>query len=69
MKKPAIKAKALRIMNHVYRHRGKYAVLTTAMVFMYLQSQASKEWTEFMVEKGIDPMEFFVPEYFAELNS
>ncbi len=64
-----VKSKAVSVKNHVDRNRGKYAVLVTASVFIYLQSQASKQWTEFLVEKGIDPMEFFVPEYFEELNS
>jgi len=68
MLKP-IKSKAVSVKNHVARNKVKYAVLGTASVFLYLQYQASAQWTEFMMEKGIDPMEFFNPEYFAELNS
>lgn len=68
MLKP-ITSKAVSVKNHVLRNKCKYAVLGTASVFMYMQYLASSQWTEFMMEKGIDPMEFFNPEYFAELNS
>ena len=69
MKKPAIKSKVISVKNHVARNKVKYAVLGTASVFMYIQYTASQQWSEFLTEKGIDPMEFFNPEYFAELNS
>ncbi len=68
MLKP-IKSKAISVKNHVYRHRVAYTALVTASAFIYLQTRASAQWTEFLVEKGIDPMEFFIPEYFEELNS
>jgi LPS sulfotransferase NodH len=69
MKKPAIKSKVISVKNHVRRNQVKYAIAGTAMVFLYIQYKASEQWTEFLTEKGIDPMEFFNPEYFAELNS
>ena len=64
-----VKSKAISVKNHVRRNRGKYIALTVASAFLYLQITSAQQWTEFMVEKGIDPMEFFNPEYFAELNS
>lgn len=65
----SVKKKAVSVKNHVRRNQVKYAIAGTAMVFMYIQYKASEQWSEFLEEKGIDPMEFFNPEYFAELNS
>lgn len=48
--------------NHVDRNRGKYASLATAAMFVVLMQTANKQWTEFLIEKGIDPDEFFNPE-------
>lgn len=66
--KNQIKSKAISIKNHVHRNRGKYAVLVTATAFIYIQQIANAQWTEFLTEKGIDPMEFFNPERFEELK-
>ena len=67
MKKPAIKSKAISVKNHVNRNRGKYSALAPPRCSPSRYSR--KQWTEFLIEKGIDPMEFFNPERFSELNS
>lgn len=63
-----VKSKAVSVKNHVIRHRGKYSAGTTALVFLWLMIYRANEWTEFLVEKGIDPDEFFNPEFYAELH-
>jgi hypothetical protein len=68
--KKTIKEKAISAKNHVVRHRAKYAALATLIVMLELQQISNRQWTEFLVEKGIDPLEFFVPEeYFEKLHS
>lgn len=64
-----IKSKVVSTKNHIVRHRAKYAALVTFIAMLELQQISNKQWTAFLVEKGIDPMEFFTPEYFEELNS
>lgn len=67
--KNAIKEKAVSAKNHIHRHRAKYAALATFIVMLEVQHMSAMQWTAFLEEKGIDPLEFFVPEYFEELNS
>lgn len=64
-----IKSKAVSVKNHVIRNRAKYATLITFLVMVEVQHMSALQWTEFLKEKGIDPLEFYNPEYFAELNS
>ena len=56
------------IGRHINRHRGKYAAAATFLVMAKLQHASSEQWKAFLVEKGIDPMEFFIPEYYEELQ-
>lgn len=67
--KDAIKSTAVSVKNHVHRNRAKYAAGATFAVMLKLQMHTATQWTEFLKEKGIDPLEFFNPEYFEELNS
>jgi hypothetical protein len=41
------------LKNHVYNNRGKYAMLSTAVVFTWIASQRAKEWNEFLKEQGV----------------
>jgi hypothetical protein len=68
MLKP-IRSKAVSVMNHVNTHRGLYVGVTVFTIMVALQYRASQQWSEFLVEKGIDPMEFFIPEYYEELKN
>lgn len=65
----AVKAKAVSAKNHVVRNRGKYAAGATFIVMLKLQLHTATQINQFLTEKGIDPMEYYNPEYFAELNS
>lgn len=64
-----VKTKAVSVKNHVVRHRGKYAAGATFIVMLKLQLHTAAQINQFLAEKGIDPMEYYCPEYFAELNS
>jgi LPS sulfotransferase NodH len=64
-----VKKNAVSAKNHIHRNRAKYAAGATLIVMARLNYMAAKQWSDFMEEKGIDPMEFFNPEYFEELNS
>jgi hypothetical protein len=64
-----VKAKAVSTKNHIHRNRGKYAAGVTFIAMTKLHMIAVSQWTEFLEEKGIDPMEFLNPEYFEELQN
>jgi len=56
----SIKSKARSVKNHVYRHRAKYAVGGTSLVFLWLMTKRAEQWNDFLAEKGIDPSEFYL---------
>jgi hypothetical protein len=64
----AVKSSTVSVKNHVVRNRAKYAVAVTAVAFISLNKRAYSSWDAFLLEKGIDPMEYYNPEYFAELQ-
>jgi hypothetical protein len=67
--KVQLKATALKIKNHVVRHRVSYVVGGIASAAIVLQQRNRKAFEGFLVEKGIDPMEFYFPESVQELAS
>ncbi len=48
-----------KVVNHVHRHRGKYAAAVTAAAFMKLSAKTAREFDAFLESKGIDPDEFW----------
>lgn len=64
-----IKIKATSAKEHVIRNRAKYAAAATVVVCFSVHRVAVKQWDAFLVEKGIDPTEFYCPEYFEELQA
>ena len=64
-----IKAVPFKIKNHVVRHKAAYAMGVVAVAAIALQQRNLKQYNAFLVEKGIDPMEYYNPEYYAELNA
>ena len=62
-----VKTVALKTKNHLNRHKVAYAAGAVAAIA--LQQHNLKEFTKFLVEKGIDPAEYFNPEALAELNA
>lgn len=64
-----LKATALRVKNHVVRQKYAYGFATLAALAMWTQQRNMKVFNEFLIEKGIDPLEFYNPEWYAEKNS
>jgi hypothetical protein len=56
------------VVNHVRRHKGTYFMGTIALALLLANLRASNEMSEFLIEKGIDPLEYFTPEFYAELH-
>lgn len=54
--------------NHVARHKLAYALGGVAIAAIALQQKNVKDFYAFLESRDIDPMEFYCPEYFAELN-
>lgn len=64
-----IKVIALKAKNHVASHKAAYVAGTVAVAAIVLQQRNLKDFYKFLEEKGIDPMEYYCPEAFAELNA
>lgn len=64
-----IKSVALKAKNNVTTHKAAYIAGAIAIAAIVLQQHNLKVFYEFLEEKGIDPMEYYCPEYFAELNA
>lgn len=61
-----IKKIAVSTKNHVKKHRGTYAMGTVAIAAIALQQSNRRTFYAFLEEKGIDPEEYYCPEYYAE---
>lgn len=66
---PMKKSKVTKIKEHVIRHRGKYIGGTIAIAMGAFHVSATKEFYAFLKSKGIDPMEYYCPEAYAELKA
>ena len=62
-----VKIKAVTIKNHVKRNKAAYAMGVVATAAVALQQRNLKLFYEFLETKGIDPREYYFPEYFEEL--
>ena len=67
--KTRIKSKLRSAKGHIMRHRGAYASLATTVLWMLHTYRNSKELETFLKSKDIDPLEYWNPEYYEELNS
>lgn len=65
----SVKATALKMKNHVAANKFAYVAGAVAIAAIALQQKNLKQFHAFLIEKGIDPIEYYNPEYFAELNS
>jgi hypothetical protein len=61
-----LKNSTIRVKNHIARYKVQYAIVGTSTVFLTIMNRNGNEWKEFLVSKGIDPLEFFCPEAFLE---
>jgi hypothetical protein len=67
--KNKIKSKAISVKNHVKENKWTYGWAAAAVGVVALQQRNLKLFYEFLEEKGIDPMEYYCPEFLAEMNS
>lgn len=63
-----IKEKARRLKNHWENNKFGYGMLALAIAAVALQQKNLKDYYAFLEEKDIDPMEFYCPEAYNELN-
>ena len=64
-----IKNIARKTYDHYDRNRVSYALGAVAIAAIVLQQRNLKAFYAFLGERGIDPMEFYCPEAYAELNN
>jgi hypothetical protein len=64
-----IKNTAIKVKNHLKKNKVAYITSAVAVAAVALNVRNQKIFQEFLTEKGIDPMEYYNPEYFAELNA
>ena len=56
------------VKNHVKNNKFGYYMTAVAIGAVALQQLNVKNFTKFMIEKGIDPDEYYCPEELAERN-
>lgn len=54
--------------NYVKTHKGAICLGVVATAAIALQQMNLKDFYKFLEAKGIDPMEYYAPEAYAELN-
>ena len=67
--KDKMKAKALKVKNHVVAHKWAYAWAGVAVTAMVTQQRNLRAFEGFLKEKDIDPLEFYFPNNYKELQS
>lgn len=67
--KTRLKNAALKTINHIHDHRGVYCAGAAAFAMVWLHQGAIRDWESFLVEKGIDPDEYFLPDFYQEKMS
>jgi hypothetical protein len=58
-----VKEVAIKVKNHVKRNKVAYALGGVAAAAIALQQSNRKAFVEFLKEKGINPDEYFAPDY------
>lgn len=64
-----VKLNAIRFKNHVKRQKYAYIMATVATAAIALQQTNNNAFRKFLEEKGIDPTEYYCPEYYEELKN
>lgn len=65
---PRVKNALIKVKNHWKDHQFAYGMTAVAIGAIWLQQANRKAFYKFLVEKGIDPMEYYIPEYYEELK-
>jgi hypothetical protein len=55
-----------KVKNHLKAHKGAYVMGAVAVAAIALQQRNRLAFNEFLVEKGIDPEEYYCPEAYEE---
>jgi len=58
-----------KIKNHVSSNKYTYYMGAVAIGAVALQQKNVRDFTKFMIEKNIDPDEYFCPEFVEEKNN
>lgn len=58
-----------KIKNNVVANKAAYVVGAIAVAAVALQQRNRVEFDKFLTSKGIDPDEYYCPEYFEEKNA
>jgi hypothetical protein len=58
-----------KIKNHVEANKAAFAMGAVAVAAIALQQHNRKEFYKFLTSKGIDPVEYYHPEYYEEMNA
>lgn len=66
--KDKIKNAAVRVKDHVKRNKVAYSLGVVTVTVVALQQANRVAFYKFLESKGIDPMEYYCPEMFEELN-
>ena len=64
-----IKSVLIKAKNHVKNHKFAYCASAVAIAAVVLQQRNLRDFDSFLVEKGIDPTEFYTPEYYEAPQS
>lgn len=64
-----LKKVARKTGSHLNRNKVAYAASAVAIAAIVLQQRNNNSFQSFLLEKGIDPMEFYMPDFAAELAS
>lgn len=67
--KERIKNRALRIKNHVSDNRAAYLLALLSAALLQGNYRNSKKFDAFLIGEGIDPLKFWIPEFYEELES
>lgn len=57
---------ARKTKRHLVSHKSQYALLALSALLLNGNMQNQKKFDVFMKEKGIDPLEFWCPEWYEE---
>jgi hypothetical protein len=67
--KDKIKAGVTKLKNHYEEKKSAYVWGAIAMTAIAIQQRNIRQFYEFLGERDIDPMEFYSPEQWEELNN
>lgn len=66
--KKNLKSIAIKAKNHVKNHKFAYLMTAVATAAVVGNQRNIKGFTSFLEEKGIDPTEYFCPEFYEEMQ-